>query len=192
MNKAINCFGTDTVFNNIGQFLNAYPGLNLISIGSGNGLLENQIRIRFGINIICIDPNPESYSRVPIVLAPNFPLVTDLIGVAPQLIGNCLILLNWCNPNKSRYDFDAIQSLRPIAFISIFESFMGGPGAAGGILFYEFIRTGNEYSLIHSTNGIDSGLLIEWHQQKDLPIPQHNLEDEVDLIMPFNENCSIM
>jgi hypothetical protein len=126
MNKGIRCFGIATVFNNIGQFLNAYPGLNLISIGSGNGLLENQIRILFGINIICIDPNPESYSPPPIVIIPDFPSVEALIDGSPQLVGNCLILLNWCNPNESRYDFDAIQSLRPIAFISIFESFMGG------------------------------------------------------------------
>jgi hypothetical protein len=188
MNKAVKCFGTRTVMTNIGQFLNAYPGINLISIGSGNGLLEDHIKTEFGTNTICIDPNPESYSPPPIVTKPDFPSVTALIERSPELVGNCLILLNWCNPNESRYDFDAIQSLRPIAFISIFESYMEESGAAGGQLFYDYIRSNSEYSLIHSTNGIYSGLLIEWYQQKELPIPEHNLKDKVYLIMRFDED----
>ena len=36
--------------------------LQIVSIGSGNGVIESEIEEKFKINIICIDPTPLSWS----------------------------------------------------------------------------------------------------------------------------------
>ena len=197
MNKAIVHFGIKTVMDNMRQFIANYPtDIALISVGSGNGALESRITEDCGKNIICVDPDPKSYYRIPeIVKVPDYPLVKDLVSASPEIVGNCLLLLNWCNPNDSEYDFEAIQLLKPIAFISIYESFLGDSGAAGGEKFFKYIHNTDEYNLIHLTAGIESGLRIEWYQRSNVEhVPTHDLETEVELEIPWEEDkkCLIM
>ena len=199
LNKAIQCFGIDTVLENITEFLASYQDKSfpLVSIGSGNGALEKLILERNNkTNIICIDPFPSSFSQIPIQLSPDYAYDLDLIGANPAIVENCLLLLNWCNPNYSTYDYDAIQRLKPVAFISIYETFRGGNGAAGGEQFYNYIHKTTDYKLIHSTQGIGSGLLIEWYQKCDYEeniIRTTTLPTDVVLEKPFgDEKCIIM
>jgi len=192
MNKAIKCFGSEVVMNNIKEFINQYPEIPFVSIGSGNGLFEKTIQDEFGIKIICIDPLPESYSPKPVVLYPEYKTTNELIEKNPEIILNCIMLLNWCNPNESTYDYDAIKELKPIAFISIYETYCGSNGAGGGEKFYNFIKDNKIYNCVHMTKGKKCGLKIGWYQKKELKIPKIELEEEVDLEEEFDEKCIIM
>jgi hypothetical protein len=219
-NKAIGCFGLKTVLKNIEAFVKvSYPARKeypndgapisfcagrkpLVSVGSGNAHLEALIRDKFSADVICIDPNPAAFDRkkmspIPISIAiqPHFPLVSDLVQKRPELVGDCTLLLNWCEPNKSMYDYEAIVALKPLAFLAIFEEFMGESGAAGGDAFFHLVRgrdkLSSKYKLVHATGASkedDSGVLIEWHQRSNLPIPKHELESEVKLVQPFHDS----
>lgn len=221
-NKAICCFGLKTVLKNIEAFVQvSYPARKeypndgapisfcagrkpLVSVGSGNAHLEALIRDKFSADVICIDPNPAAFNRmqtppIPIAIQPHFPLVSDLIlektrsQKRPELVGDCTVLLNWCEPNCSVYDYEAIVALKPLAFLTIFEEFMGERGAAGGDAFFKLVRgrdkLSSKYKLVHATGASkedDSGVLIEWHQRSNLPIPKHELESEAKLVQPFH------
>jgi hypothetical protein len=163
---------------NMLAFLSNYKNLPLVSIGSGNGLFEKLIlKKNESTQIICIDPNPKSYSKIDVQLNPDYSYDIQLTTEKPDIINNCVLLLNWCCPNNSSYDYDAIINIKPVAFICIYETFMGSNGAAGGERFYGYIRNTKNYKLIHSTIGMDSGLLIEWYQKSDYNlIPKHQLD----------------
>ena len=203
MNKGITCFGIEQVMLNMEAFVSSYKDIPLVSVGSGNGLLENEINSKCNVNIICVDPDPSSYSKPPIVIQPHYNYVKDLINAKPIIVNNCLLLLNWCNPNMSEYDYEAIKLLKPVAFIAIYEEHYHSYGAAGGIKFYEYIHNNDEYNLVHSTKGYEdplmpinySVLLIEWYQKKELITPNtEKLYSKVKLINIFDDNsdCLIM
>jgi hypothetical protein len=57
------------------------------------------------------------------------------------------LFLNWCEPNESTYDYEAIIKLKPIAVLSIYEIFGGQNGAAGGEMFYNWTNDNSDYHL---------------------------------------------
>jgi hypothetical protein len=214
-NKGVSSFGLDTVLENIAAFVQvSYPARQeninavdgepisggagrkpLVSVGSGNAHLEKRIQDQYGVEIICVDPDPTAFNHAAfdIAIPPHFPLVSDLIANRPELVGDCTLLLNWCPPNTSEFDYDAILALKPLGFLAIFESFHGNNGAAGGHSFFEFVRgrdaLSSQYQLVHATRASKEdkcGLLIEWHQRSDLPTPVHELETEVKLVKPLH------
>jgi hypothetical protein len=219
-NKAICCFGLNTVLKKVEAFVQvSYPVRKeypidgapvsfcagrkpLVSVGSGNAHLEKLIRDKFNVDVICVDPNPAAYNQnatppleVPVAIQPHFPLVSDLIKKRPELVSDCTLLLNWCEPLNSVYDYEAIAALKPLAFLAIFEEFMGERGAAGGGAFFELVRgrdkLSSKYKLVHATGASkedDSGLLIEWHQRSNLPLPKHELESEVKFVRPYHNS----
>jgi len=133
----IRAFGLDTMVHWVRTAQAANPDCALISVGSGNGALESQI------GALCVDPDPLSYKVTCRDLAepycaPSYANVEALIAAQPQLVGNAVLLLIWCNPNDSTYDYEAIQQLKPRAVVSLYELFYGGAGAAGGKRFHEW------------------------------------------------------
>jgi hypothetical protein len=190
-NKGVGAFGLDTVLKNVEAFVRvSYPARQdvtsdgapiafhagrkpLISIGSGNAHLEKLIQDQFGVEIICVDPDPSAFNQappVPIAITPHFPRVSDLIESRPDLVGDCTLLLNWCPPNTSEFDYAAIIALKPLGFLAIFESFLGENGAAGGHSFFELVRGRDQFSsryhLVHSTRAPDCFI----HMRRDARI----------------------
>jgi hypothetical protein len=146
MNMAIEEIGLKVAIEEFEKcLLHANNVRHIVSVGSGNGGFEYILEKELGVNIICIDPCPLSYSRPPILINPHFDTVQTLISEHPEVVSNCLVILNWCPPNDSTFDYEAIQLLNPIAFYTIIEKYIGSNGAGGGKAFHEFIKTTKDY-----------------------------------------------
>lgn len=106
----------------------------ILSLGSGHGYLEYFIN-KWHINkpdIICIDPNPDSFSKKDPIksIMPSYKFAYD---VDKNYINNNTLLIIWPNQENSKtsingdYDYDAIILLKPkILLISY------GPCGASG------------------------------------------------------------
>lgn len=121
-----------------------------ISIGSGNGVVEKYLDDMFNINIICVDPLPETYLPAPEKLGkkPIFHDINDLVNSNPKLIESCNLLLNWTYPDLS-YDIEAINILKPKWIIWIGEK----QGAAGGDEFHMLWKKWDKYYNFGSNYG---------------------------------------
>jgi hypothetical protein len=64
------------------------------------------------------------------------------VEARPEIVGNCCVFLNWCDPNDSDYDAEAVDLLRPCGIVAVIERFGGGNGAAGGKRFHELYEQG--------------------------------------------------
>jgi hypothetical protein len=62
------------------------------------------------------------------------------------------LFLNWCEPNDSTYDYEAIIKLKPVAVLSIYEIFRGQNGAAGGEMFFNWTKNNTDYHLKEEYN----------------------------------------
>lgn len=110
----------------------SYPNLPIISVGSGAGTLEKHLQSVITNRIICIDPQPQSCQSDPIDwtkgIKPHYATVKDLLLVNSDIKFNCVMLLCWPNPNDSTYDYEAIELIKPLSVILLYEAI----GAAGG------------------------------------------------------------
>jgi hypothetical protein len=180
LNKAIRSFGEDFVLKYIKTFYETYKA-PLVSVGSGLGQIEWMALGRNSrMTIICVDPEPQSYhvnsSDVKPFMTPDYSYVDDLCVTRPNIIGNCVLFLNWCDPNDSSYDMEAVEQLKPIAILAIIESFGGSNGAAGGEKFHNWLRSENNgYKEVHFSSlspmeGEDDclNISIEWLQKEGL------------------------
>jgi len=140
--KGVRSFGIENVVKHVVNIMKYYDYCPLVSVGSGNGYLEKAIEdVLPKKKIICIDPNPLSfYKHSEIYKKPEFSYVKDLIKKMPSIVGECVLLLNWCNPNNSIYDYEAILNLQPKGFVSIVEVFINDNGAAGGKKFFDILK----------------------------------------------------
>jgi len=116
-------------------------GDKLISVGSGYGVLEKHIVNAYekqgqNIYIICIDPEPTSYSfknypKEPMI-HPYCAYVDDYLKQLQSLKSNCdSLLLCWPEPNESTYDLEAIIKLQPAKVFLIYE--MTGTAGSGSL-----------------------------------------------------------
>ena len=137
INPCLLAFTIELVAEELLKFCQHYPGLPLISVGSGFGYLEREtIKLfPFQPEFILIDPAPDSYQsplplgmdqnqgqvRKQFGLKPHYALLRDLFIDQPRLfVGNCsLLLLNWCDYGKNPYDLGAVFLLRPRAIFLI-------------------------------------------------------------------------
>ncbi len=121
----------DTAFIKYGE------GKKIISVGSGTADTEFSFLKRNGVEIICIDPYPYSHSYegsdYTIKIQPKYRYVDDLIKFEPEVVGNCHLLLIWPLPNKSTYDIEALEKLKPLSMVIIYEP----TGTSGGSKFLE-------------------------------------------------------
>lgn len=112
--------------------------LPLIDLGSGNGFITSYL-INNKLNVIPVDPIILSNyfpSIDNILFRPLYETVKQMIIDKPNIVGNCNLLLNWCNPSNNSYDYEAIKLLDPKNIIVITEL----TGGANSPLFHTWLR----------------------------------------------------
>jgi hypothetical protein len=153
-NIGIKSYGYQNIINIIKDF-NDHYNLNIISMGSGTGIIEYLSTLNNNINWICIDidNNPidfpstsKEFIQKPFMKI-DYNSCQELIKNNPSIVGNCILFLNWCLPNDSTYDYDAIIQLKPIGILSIYEIFNDISGAAGGEMFFNWTQYNTDYNL---------------------------------------------
>ncbi len=187
-NKGIESFGEAKVKQILESFYNRYK-LPIVSVGSGSGSIEHYTNNNNNnIEWILIDPEPSSFHGV-VIMEPNYEYIDNLIRDKPQIIGNCILFLNWCEPNYSEYDYEAIIKLQPIAICSIYEEYNEACGAAGGEKFYEWTVSNNDYQIIeehhltpHDDDMDNMDIMIKIWQSKKL-----SFENE-DIVITFTQS----
>lgn len=117
----------------------------IISVGSGNAYFEHLLKESYNIpEIICIDPNPNSFLRANTgpFIQPTFSTVDDLmLSNNRNTYKDSLLILNWVYPNIGPYDVEAIQKLKPIRIFTIYEN----SGTAGSRNFHDSFKN-NHYA----------------------------------------------
>ena len=153
-NIGIKSFGYENVVDIINSFYKKY-NLPIVSMGSGTGIIEYLAKKKNNkIDWICIDndstmnfpPSANQYINQPLMNI-DYNSCDQLIEATPSIVNNCVLFLNWCEPNESTYDYEAIIKLKPIAVLSIYEIFRGQNGAAGGEMFYNWTNDNSDYHL---------------------------------------------
>ncbi len=178
-NKGIKSFGHNEVAQILRDFYYNYSSsdkFKIVSVGSGSASIEHYSKL----DCILVDPDPSSfhqYNEKVVLLKPHFFYVDELIKDNPLIVGNCLLFLNWCCPNDSEYDYEAIRKLKPIAIMSIYETFEGGAGCAGGGRFFFWTQENTDYQLV------EEYWLMPGFDDIDVPdikisIWQNNFEDK--------------
>lgn len=120
--------------------------LPIVSVGIGNGGLECfLLSLSPALILYGVDPSPnKGFAEMPaevyrrLGLKPIAATVAKLLGQKPELVGNCLLLLNWCEPmipESGPYDLEAIKLLKPRVFVTVIERI----GAAGSFAFLAFL-----------------------------------------------------
>lgn len=150
--------------------------INIVSVGSGDGYHElflmdaidliNNEENEDMYRLICVDPNPDSYPRVKGVsyIKPDYDYVSDLIDNEPDVVSNCLLILNWplYDQNRERnsdgdvifnpgYDLEAVQLLNPIGLYT----FYGPCGSSGSTLYRMFLNSDHRDTTHEEIHDID-------------------------------------
>jgi hypothetical protein len=145
MNKGIRALGKGQVVDLLKRFGDCYS-VPIVSVGSGMGAIESVVPDVKG-GWVCVDPDWKSYAKqfvheglaekywIPFT-APKYSLVKQLVEARPEIVGNCCVFLNWCDPNESDYDIEAVELLKPLGIMAVIERFGKSNGAAGGERFH--------------------------------------------------------
>jgi len=128
VNKGIKQLGLHRVLTQMDKVIAKHPGLPLISVGSGDGLLESQILERNPfLQMYLIDPDPTSYyiyekQPHPIVRQPDFRSTKQYVQKIRKQgkEENSILLLNWATPDLA-YDMEAIRLLKPKVVVVIHD-----------------------------------------------------------------------
>jgi hypothetical protein len=135
------------------KYLNVFTDKPIVSVGCGPGLYEAEtLKLNPRLDFIMVDPDPRSFENVEPKLAIDAATVPDLIKTRPELVGKCVLLLIWPNPNESTYDYQAVELLNPVAVVTIYEA----KGAAGGDQFHCWLSTVGAKSAVETTPFYDS------------------------------------
>ena len=127
LNNGIKMFKLPYCMNFIEKYLYNFfdlSNIDLISVGSGNGLFEKCCEDVFGKEIICIDPAPLSFVSDGLTKEfkkPAFNTVDEYL-LSPTKKANSILLLIWPNPSLT-YDIEAILKLNPISFFIIYGNY---------------------------------------------------------------------
>ncbi len=158
--NGITAFGVEYVIKFFNKFYYHYKFIPCISVGSGLGVFEkmcqekyNEKREKRGEMILyLIEPDPYKFCHDTLksinkgivdsfINLPHYKYIEDILRDRKELVNNSLLLLNWCDPKDSIYDFVAIEKAKPIAIISIYEECLNEMvGAAGGHIFQIFLK----------------------------------------------------
>jgi hypothetical protein len=152
-NPAVQCFGEEVMIEALFQFSSYYNHqFPIISVGSGAGKIEFKTQsLHPTIQFVCVDPNPLSFKTIDskIYIKPHYVSVRQMLIKKKwkDVKGKCLLLLNWCEPGSSTYDFEAVSLLCPVAMFCTTEILQLNTtippmcGASGGKLFFDtYIR----------------------------------------------------
>jgi len=136
-----------------------FSKIDLLSVGSGNGLFEKCCQDIFGVEIICIDPIPLSYRSkgltVPYITY-QYNTISEYVSSTNTKKDESFLLLIWTDPSLN-YDVEAIIALNPLAFFIIYgKNFpLAGSEEIRGALENESFTLGDqEYRQISVTTGI--------------------------------------
>lgn len=153
-NLAIQSLNFDIIqqyFETVANYYSKNKSIYFISLGSGFAQLE--YKFKDIINWICIDPNPTSFNCInnfnsnktnsEPYIKPSFKTVQELLSNSntKNIVSNCVLLLNWMPPsdkfiNENQFEKEAIELLKPLSIISLFEKYEGKNGSAGGYYFH--------------------------------------------------------
>jgi hypothetical protein len=159
-------------------------GGEIVSIGSGSGIIEGIIRYLTGLNIICIDPNPGSYQPKPRVhreysesinkivqnlcTEPSFKNMEQYIASQQDSHRKPhTLFMNWPSPNQDGWDIESIVQLKPEYVFISFEMF-GGAGSlelTNSLLPYDEIYTPLDreiYMHLNSSKARESACLVDY------------------------------
>lgn len=165
LSNGLQALGVEKAYEFIDIAVKLNPNSKIVSIGSGNGYFESLVEQKFKIEIICVEPRPNKFNPIPKMnKQPDYQYTVDL--VMKRTINDCILLLNWCDPGYSEYDYEAIILLQPKIIIWIGETNMG---SAGGYRFHDWLKHNDTYKTInfyHRRNDFDpvnqkiNGILI--------------------------------
>jgi hypothetical protein len=151
LNRALRDIGIKKCLLFFSDFLSSFDdNLTIISVGSGTAYFEYLIQTLFNRTIVCVDPEPRSYSNLTtkeilegkknstVFIVPKYNTVNiKLLQSKNYTDGkykDSLLILNWSNPmfknnnGYDPYDFNAIIKLKPIGFFIVYE-IEGGSGS---------------------------------------------------------------
>jgi hypothetical protein len=134
--SGVTAFGDELVLTWWETISRNYPeneGYTIVSVGSGTGKIEELIQKRLNRPIICIDPDPYSFSIGVTGIMPHYPLIEDYLtsldNIKERKIKNKTVLfINWSDPRED-YDIKAVTALNPDAIFFIGESFRYAAGS---------------------------------------------------------------
>jgi hypothetical protein len=192
LSRGVNSFGADVVIDAIRQFHTFYK-LPIVSVGCGVAAIESLSKF----NWILVDPEPMSYILPKMPSEPFMKMDYSTVDeIEPQ---PCVMFLNWCEPNDSTYDMEAITKLKPKGVLSIFEVYRNGPGAAGGSQFYEWYSKLDPRLIAHTIYlerhpmGEKCDIRLVWVHLGDEDVPRVNLPSNVTSRQVYQEpDCVIM
>ncbi len=200
--KGVVCLGLNNVMKFMKEFYDEFGKLKTISIGSGDGVLEDDIKKRFEVDMVKIEPDGGDYADI-----------KEYIGTSKD--DDCLMFINWPYPTGSsntyeNYDIIAIQALHPKYVIAIVDS-TGGAGSKSflnmiansglDIELYldEVVPCSTNYVVIRSirkkyihdnimgNNQMDIVLLVRKDYAENLKVSHEILPSE-----RISDNCNIM
>jgi hypothetical protein len=152
--------GKENVYEYIKNILKI-SNLEIVSVGSGNGIIEKNIEEKFNIKMICIDPTPLLWSlSTDENRLPDYDTTSDLLKERNKLKNNCNLLINWSYPDHS-YDIESIIMLKPRNIIIITD--LSEKHAAGGFELHKFMKRCGVPSKIKNNNEFD---ISRWHLEK--------------------------
>jgi hypothetical protein len=135
-----------------------FSKIDLLSVGSGNGLFEKCCQDIFGVEIICIDPIPLSYRSkgltVPYITS-QYNTISEYVSSTNTKKDESFLLLIWTDPSLN-YDVEAIIALNPLAFFIIYGKFpsAGSQNISSKLENESFTLGDQEYRQISVTTGI--------------------------------------
>ena len=114
----------------------------IISVGSGNGVLERYIQDKMERNIICIDPlfngfNTVKKEDIMYTKQPDFATVDEYLNTREFTSTKTCLLLNWPYPTgylnvaygeeyaKEDYDIEAVEKLNSDYIVGLFGEYAG-------------------------------------------------------------------
>ena len=108
-----------------------------ISLGSGSGCIEGFIRYLTGIDLTCVDPDPDGWQKKPfddkiinsMFTPPKYKNIEHMVKSNPICKICPLLMINWPSPNQDvNFDLRTIEILQPDFIVLIVELF-GGAGS---------------------------------------------------------------
>lgn len=172
----VNFFGVHWIIIYMKRIVELFPEYkdNIFSIGSGTGYMECAIDTCCGIDVKCVDPEPNSYMPGPMYKQPKYKNVNE---IEKQYVDNCILFINWATPEQCLgYDIDSILKLKPKCILFVGE--LGISRAANSVVFHEFLKFNDIETLGCYQHDID-----EFPQPPDVDFTdfKYNINSKSDL-----------
>ena len=155
VNPLIKYFGLDVMCKLSRRIADIGRDGPIISIGSGQGIIEGFMSYMTGVDIICIDPNPSSYQKIPeqdlthsraasvVGIMRKLPLFRNIKHYidSGEELQNITLIINWPSPGQIvPWDINAIKVLKPKNIVVLFDMF----GVAGSYELTTWLSTFDE------------------------------------------------